>query len=100
MPVKVQGKLVVTKEKKGQLPESKETDLAHKVVPDDHAMVGVDFSRKWTDGNYGSTSVGVFIRLPCAAPDVAATYEAAVKFADSKMKELLQGTDLWGSSAT
>jgi len=98
MPVKIKSKAFTTVEQPGKLPVQKEIDGPAKVVPDAHALVGVHFDRKWSDGNYGSTAVGVSVTVPCDPSKLSEGYEEAAKFANEKMDELLAGTGQWQGS--
>lgn len=63
-------------------------------VGENAASVGFSASRKWGDGNFGSTSVAVWVTLPCNPTyhEIEKTYETARDWVDGKMQEMLKGT--------
>lgn len=60
-------------------------------VPEPHATVGFQASRKISDGNYGSFAVGVSLCWPCSPTDAALeeTFAKINQWCDDKMQALL-----------
>jgi hypothetical protein len=60
----------------------------------DQAMVGFEARRVFTDGNYGSYTVGVSLSMPCkpTGQSVEETFAFVNEWVDNKIKALLEGT--------
>jgi hypothetical protein len=76
---------------KGPKFEQKEIKELAKQLPKDHAKVYVEYSRKLSDGNYGSVGFTVGLQMPVgtAYHEIDEGFETACQFVDDKLSGLL-----------
>jgi hypothetical protein len=82
---------ILTDGKKGPTFEEKEIKELAKTVPEAHAKVYVEYSRKLSDGNYGSVGFTVGLQMPVgtAYHEIEEGFETACQFVDDKLSGLL-----------